>query len=171
MKWRAGESAIPPVSASSSLVDNAATAPPPASPPPANDIPASPDQSPVTDEGGFAPVITEGLVQLSGGITAIKSGDTVTVEFDEPMLRTRRPAKFEDILRRSLADVYGPRLDSILSAMPRGSIVQVEDLFADLPQRGLHIALGGGRTVALWPRVRMRDDGPLVVAYHAVITH
>ena len=118
----------------------------------------------------FEPVIKDGPVELSNGAIATRSGDTVVVDFDIPMLRTRRAAKFEDIVRRSLADVYGARMDSVLSAIPTGSIVQVEDLFNDLPQTGLRIVIGGGKAITVTPRVKMRDDGPLVVAYHAIVS-
>jgi hypothetical protein len=121
-------------------------------------------------ELALSPVIPEGLTELPSGLSATRTGDTVMVRFDTPMLRTRRPDKFEDIVRSSLAEVYGAKAESILSGIPRGSLVQVDDLFAELPTRGLHIELPAGGTLALWPQTRMRDDGPLVVAYMATVT-
>ncbi len=118
----------------------------------------------------FSPVIAEGLTQLSDGINAMRSGDTVTVSFNTPMLRTRRPEKFEGIVRRTLAGVYGAKAASLLASIPTGSLVQVQDLFADLPTRGLRIAIPAGGTIALWPETKEGKDGPLVVAYRATVT-
>lgn len=133
--------------------------------------------APVTEAVAVPPVASGILaeessepMELSGGFSATRSGDTVTVSFDTMMLRTRRPEKFEDILRSSLPQVYGETVAAALSNIPRGSLVQVEDLFAELPTSGLRIALAGGDTLALWPQTRERDDGPLVVAYRAIVT-
>ena len=118
----------------------------------------------------FSPVIAEGLTEIGDGMSAMRSGDTVTVHFNTPMLRTRRPEKFEEIVRRSLSVVYGTKAESLLATIPRGSLVQDQDLFAELPTRGLHIAIPAGGTIALWPETRERADGPLVIAYRTTVT-
>lgn len=100
---------------------------------------------------------------------ATRTGDTVVVSFDTPMQRTRRPEKFEQIVRSTLGDVYGPKANSLLATIPTGSLVQVQDLFAELPTSGLHIQLPAGGTISLWPQTRERRDGPLVVAYRATV--
>jgi hypothetical protein len=117
----------------------------------------------------LSPVIPEGTSELPGGFSATRHGDSVVVSFDTQMLRTRRPAKFEEIVRSSLALVYGARADSIVRAIPAGELVKETDLFAELPARGLHVALPAGGTLSLWPQTRMREDGPLVVAYRATV--
>jgi hypothetical protein len=117
----------------------------------------------------IVPVVPEGLTELPNGVRMVRAGDTVVVDFDRPMLRTRRTEKFEDIIRSTLVQVYGAQVDSILSRIPRGSLVQVQDLFAELPTTGLRISLPAGGALALWPQTRMRDDGPLVVAYRAIV--
>ena len=85
-------------------------------------------------------------------------------------LKYLHPAKFEEIIRNTLAAVYGAKADTLLANIPRGALVTVEDLFADLPTRGLHISLPMGGALALWPQTRVREDGPLVVAYRATVT-
>jgi len=70
----------------------------------------------------------------------------------------------------TLATVFGPPADSLLSTIPRGSLVQVQDLFAELPTRGLRIALPAGGAITLWPEPWERADGPLVIAYRTTVT-
>jgi hypothetical protein len=129
---------------------------------------ATPPQTP--SQLALSPVIPEGVTEHASGVRSTRTGDTVVVNFDTPMMRTRRPEKFEEIVRSTLVEVYGTPADSLLSGIPRGSLVQVQDLFADLPTRGLHINLPAGGALALWPQTRMREDGPLVIAYLATVT-
>jgi hypothetical protein len=138
--------------------------------PPANASIKSAEAAPAPETLHLSPTIPEGSVELAGGFSATRTGDTVVVSFDTPMLRTRRPDKFEDILRSSLSEVYGAAVQSVLSGIPRGSLVEVDDLFAELPASGMRIALSAGSAIALWPQTRDREDGPLVVAYLATIT-
>ena len=71
-------------------------------------------------------------------------------------------------MRSTLPQVYGAAADSALRAMPTGAVARAGDLIETLPERGFHIPLAGGRTIAVWPVTREGRDGPLVVAYRAV---
>jgi len=101
-------------------------------------------------------------------MVADRSGDTVRVSFDLLMTRTRRPDKFETIVRSTLPQVFGAAVDSALRALPFGSVARAGDLIETLPASGFHIPLTNGRTIAVWPVTRVGRDGPLVVAYRAV---
>jgi hypothetical protein len=99
------------------------------------------------------PLVPVGRTALRDTMVADRAGDTVRVSFDLALARTRRPDKFEAIVRSTLPQVYGALADSAL---------------ATLPETGFHIPIAGGRTIAVWPETRIGRDGPLVVAYRAV---
>jgi hypothetical protein len=101
-------------------------------------------------------------------MVADRAGDTVRVRFDLELSRTRRPEKFEAIVRSTLPQVYGAAVDSALRALPEGAVARAGDLVTTLPEQGFHIPLPGGRMIAVWPETRPGRDGPLVVAYRAV---
>lgn len=117
---------------------------------------------------GVDPVVPVGRTALRDTMVAERAGDTVRVSFDLVLARTRRPDKFEAIMRSTLPQVYGSAVDSALRALPVGAVAQAGDLFTTLPERGFRIPLPGGRTIAVWPETRLGRDGPLVVAYRAV---
>ena len=105
---------------------------------------------------------------LRDTMVAERTGDTVRVSFDLLLSRTRRPEKFEAIMRATLPQVFGPAADSALQSLPAGSVARAGDLVATLPERGLRIPAAGGMTIAVWPETRAGRDGPLVVAYRAL---
>jgi len=115
------------------------------------------------------PIVAQGATHLRDSVVAIRRGDSVTVHFDIARVRTRRPDKFERIVRSTLPAVYGPIADSVLMRIPSGELTRAGDLLTDLPVRGLRFALGGGWALALWPATRPGQDGPLVVRYRAVV--
>ena len=114
------------------------------------------------------PVVPVGRTALRDTIIAVRAGDTVRVSFDLELSRTRRPEKFEAIVRSTLPQVYGTAVDSALRALPVGAVARAGDLVTTLPEQGFHIPLAGGRMIAVWPETRPGRDGPLVVAYRAV---
>jgi len=114
------------------------------------------------------PVVPVGRTALRDTMVADRAGDTVRVSFDLELSRTRRPEKFEAIIRSTLPQVYGTAVDSALRALPAGAVARAGDLVTTLPEQGFHIRLPGGRTIAVWPETRAGRDGPLVVAYRAV---
>ena len=131
--------------------------------------PASGGPMPVVGAtGSVAPIVPLGRTFLRDSMVADRAGDTVRVSFDLLLSRTRRPDKFEAIVRSTLPQVYGALADSALRALPWGAVARAGDLVTTLPERGFHIPIAGGRTIAVWPETREGRDGPLVVAYRAV---
>ena len=117
----------------------------------------------------LAPTIGDGRTSLRDGIVAERHGDEITVHFDTPAGRTRRPEKFEGILRATLPQIFGAAVDSALRAMPAGTIVPPQGLTTELPTQGLYIPLPGGPTLRIWPETRPGEEGPLVVRYRVLI--
>ena len=114
------------------------------------------------------PLVPVGRTPLRDTMVADRAGDTVRVSFDLLLSRTRRPDKFEAIVRSTLPQVYGALADSALRALPVGAVARAGDLITTLPETGFHIPIAGGRSIAVWPETRVGRDGPLVVAYRAV---
>lgn len=106
---------------------------------------------------------------LKDSVVAIRAGNSVTVHFDTPNGRTRRPEKFEQIVRATLPVIYGPAVDSLLARVPRGALAGAGGLLTELPKRGFRVPLGTGWMLALWPGTRSGQNGPLVVAYRASV--
>jgi hypothetical protein len=115
----------------------------------------------------FALVIPQGITDLEDSVVAERAGDSVIVDFDMTMTRTRRRDKFERMVRVTLPAVYGARADSMLATIPEGSLLGEGDLLTELPRRGIHLPLGTGYQLTLWPETRPGRDGPLVVGYRA----
>ena len=135
-------------------------------------VPTSPAPAPAAAPAipRLTPAIAEGRTELGDSVFALREGSIVTVHFDTPMGRTRRRDKFESMVRRTLPVVYGPAADSALSALPVGSLTGAGDLLAELPSSGIRLALSNGATLSIWPRTRPGRDGPLVVAYRAIVS-
>ncbi len=117
----------------------------------------------------LAPTIGEGRTSLRDGVVARRSGDEITVNFDTPLTRTRRPEKFEGVLRETLPQIFGASVDSALATMPVGTLVPAHGLTTDLPTQGLYLPLPGGSTLRIWPETRPGEDGPLVVRYRVLV--
>ena len=114
--------------------------------------------------------VREGRSDLPDSLIADRAGDSVVVDFDTPMTRTRRRDKFESVVRRTLPMVFGAPIDSVLRTIPEGAIVGDADLLTELPKRGVHLPIANGWTLDLWPETRPGQDGPLVVSYWARVT-
>jgi hypothetical protein len=135
----------------------------------AKPIPNAPAPRPATTTtNGIPLVVPVGRTALRDTMVADRSGDTVRVIFDLLLSRTRRPDKFEAIVRSTLPQVFGSAADSALRAVPYGSVARAGDLIETLPSSGFHIPLANGRAIAVWPETRAGRDGPLVIAYRAV---
>ena len=117
----------------------------------------------------LAATIGEGRTALRDGIVAERRGDEITVYFDTPSARTRRPEKFEGILRATLPQIFGASVDSALVASPPGTVVPPHGLTTDLPTQGLYVPIPGGATLRIWPGTRPGEDGPLVVRYRVLV--
>jgi hypothetical protein len=117
----------------------------------------------------LAATIGEGRTSLRDGIVAERRGDEITVHFDMPLARTRRPEKFEGVLRATLPQLYGARVDSAVIAIPAGTLVPAQGLTTDLPTQGLYLPVPGGPTLRIWPETRPGASGPLVVRYRVLV--
>jgi hypothetical protein len=117
----------------------------------------------------LGPIVGHGRTDLADSLFATRSGDTVVVHFDTSPARTRRADKFESVVRQTLKAVYGPIADSVLATVPTGKLVAPNELLTTLPSRGIHLAGPHGVRIVLWPETRAGRDGPLAVAYRAVV--
>lgn len=154
-----------PVSVASAVVPS-----PMPSSAPAGAPPTTPLATITVVERATAPlvlVIPKGRTELKDSVLADRAGDSVIVDFDLVMMRTRRRDKFERIVRETLPAVYGARVDSLLVTIPEGRLIGEGDLLTELPLRGIHLPLGTGYQLILWPETRPGRDGPLVVSYRA----
>jgi hypothetical protein len=115
------------------------------------------------------PIVGQGTTLLADSLVAVRSGDSVTLHFDTPGARTRRPEKFEQIVRSTLPAIYGPSVSSLLARIPIGRLAQAGDLLTDLPNRGLRLSLGAGWILGVWRGTRTGHDGPLVVTYRTLV--
>jgi len=170
---------VPAVDAPGAPAEPAAAAPAPTAPAVVPDAPLPEAEEPAAPAAAFMTagpttagvrlMVAEGRTPLGGGMVAVRSGDTVTVHFDQPGTRTRRADKFERVLRTTLPVVYGPLAEAALAALPDGQLVRAGDLLTALPMRGVRLRTADGATLAVWPQTRPGRDGPLVVTYLATI--
>jgi hypothetical protein len=116
-----------------------------------------------------ATLLGPGRTVLADSIFALRTGDSVMVNFDTHGNRTRRADKFEVMVRNTLPLVYGKRSTAALDSIPEGSLLPSRDVLGDLRAQGLHLHLANGKRIAVWPQARETSDGPLVVAYWVVI--
>jgi hypothetical protein len=135
-------------------------------------VPAPPPSpAPVAAPPAFAARIAEGRTDIGAdGLYATRQGEIIRVHFDTELGRTRRPAKFEQIVRATLPAVFGPTADSLLRNVPSGEIATGGDLLVDLPQRGISLRHPDGRSLTVWPETRPGRDGPIIVAYRVATT-
>jgi hypothetical protein len=132
--------------------------------------PGRPADGPSASLPPLAPIVAEGRTALGEGLWATRVGNTVTVSFDAPMIRTRRPEKFERVVRTTLPRVYGPAADSLLASIPPGALARGGDLLTELPARGIRVRRAAGQGLTVWPETRPGLEGPLVVAYRTTVT-
>lgn len=116
------------------------------------------------------PVLPVGRTVLKDSAIVTVSDSGVAVDFDQMMLRTRRPAKFEDFVRRMLPTIYGQRAQRALAAIPEGAIASQGDLLTQLPRTGVRIPLDGGHVMTVWPETRPGEDGPLVIRFRITVS-
>jgi hypothetical protein len=115
------------------------------------------------------PAIVLGRTDLPDSAVALRSDSDVVVSFDVTMVRTRRPDKFEQFVRKTLPLIYGGAAREALSKIPQGGLASQGDLLADLPQKGMRIPVGYEWVIRLLPETRPGQDGPIVVRYRASV--
>jgi hypothetical protein len=131
--------------------------------PPVPTVDSAPPRAP-----RLGPIIPQGRTDLHDSLFAVRSGDTVVVNFDTGPARTRRADKFELLVRQTLRSVYGAVADTVLATVPNGRLASAKELVTALPSRGIHLGAARGPRLALWPQTRPGRDGPLVVAYRTI---
>lgn len=115
------------------------------------------------------PSIPVGRTELVDGLFAVRSGDTVTVNFDTQAARTRRSDKFEYVVRETLPAVLGEAGRGALEQLGNRRLVEGGRLLAVIDSAPLQLPVGDGRVVVLTGGTRPGQDGPLVVTYRVVI--
>jgi hypothetical protein len=116
------------------------------------------------------PIVAEGRTALRDGLVAVRTGDTVAVHFDVPLIRTRQPEKFEQLVRATLPAIYGAAVESVLSTVAAGELIRGVDPTTNAGTHGVYLPLAAGWNLALWPVTRPGRDGPLIVTYRATLT-
>jgi hypothetical protein len=116
------------------------------------------------------PIVAEGRTRLRDGLVAVRTGDTVAVHFDTPLMRTRQPQKFEQLVRATLPAIYGAAADSLLATVAAGDLIRGVDPTVGAPTHGVYLPLAAGWSLALWPETRPGRDGPLIVTYRTALT-
>jgi hypothetical protein len=116
------------------------------------------------------PIVAEGRTALRDGLVAIRTGDTVTVHFDTPLLRTRQKQKFEQLVRATLPAIYGAAVESVLATVAAGDLIRGADPTTAPLTHGVYLPLAAGWSLALWPETRPGRDGPLIVTYRTALT-
>jgi hypothetical protein len=119
----------------------------------------------------FGPILPAGESPIGQGVTATRTDSAVVVSFDSPMVRTRRPEKFESLVRATLPAIYGRGADSALAHVPEGGLTRQGDLMRVLPTRGIRIPAGDSWEIRLYPETRTGQDGPLVVRYRVSVVN
>jgi hypothetical protein len=121
--------------------------------------------------GTLASILPAGQSDLGDGVTATRGDTDVTVAFDTPLARTRRPEKFERFVRNTLPMIYGSSVRGLLESIPEGSIAGQGDLLTVLPARGVRIPIDSSLSIRLFPETRPGQDGPLVIRYRVFVGH
>jgi hypothetical protein len=118
----------------------------------------------------LTPIVAEGRTALRDGLVAVRRGDTVTVHFDTPLMRTRQPQKFEQLVRATLPAIYGAAVESVLATVAVGDLIRGVDPTASASTHGVYLPLAAGWSLALWPQTRPGRDGPLIITYRTALT-
>jgi hypothetical protein len=116
------------------------------------------------------PVLPSGRTVLADSAIVSVTDSLVAVDFDEIMLRTRRPVKFENFVRSTLSAIYGAPVRRALDALPDGAIASQGDLLTELPHTGVRIPLDSGHVMMVWPETRPGEDGPLVIRFRVTVS-
>jgi hypothetical protein len=125
---------------------------------------AQPTAEPTRPTAGVSFALVTGRTQLSDSVYAVRSGDSVTVNFDAYGYRTRRSSKFETTLRATLPHVYGKSATASLNALS-GEIVTSGDVVGALARDGMRFTLDNGVAIRIQVLTRVVRDGPIAIGY------
>jgi hypothetical protein len=129
--------------------------------------PVDPTPARAATHGGF--VIVEGRTQLADSVYAIRTGDSVIVNFDAFGFRTRRSTKLEQSLRLTLPLVFGRMATTSVDTMAAGTFVTERDVVGALARDGMRVTLDNGATARIRVLTRIVSDGPIAIGYLATI--
>jgi hypothetical protein len=129
--------------------------------------PAPAPARPAAPRGGFA--LVEGKTQLTDSIFAMRTGDSVVVNFDAYGFRTRRSTKLEQSLRLTLPMIFGKMATASLDTLDAGGIVMNRDVIGSLATEGMRLTLDNGATVRIRVLTRPVTGGPIAIGYLATI--
>ena len=113
--------------------------------------------------GGF--VIVEGRTKLTDSIFAVRTGDSVVVNFDAFGYRTRRASKLEQSLRATLPLIMGRTATASLDTLAAGAVVANRDVVGALAHEGMDMELDNGVTAHNRVLTRPVTDGPIAIGY------
>jgi hypothetical protein len=116
------------------------------------------------------PIVAEGRTTLREGLVAVRTGDTIAVHFDTPLMRTRQLEKFEQLVRATLPAIYGAAVESVLATVAAGELIRGVDPTTTAATHGVYLPVAAGWSLALWPETRPGRDGPLIVTYRTALT-
>ena len=152
------------------LQSTPAVTPPDTSAPAQPAVEASAPPAPVTTpapRSGF--VIVEGRTQLSDSVFAVRTGDSVVVNFDAYGYRTRRSTKLESSLRETLPMVFGKMATASIDTLTPGAFVANRDVVGQLARDGMRVKLDNGAIAHIRVLTRIVSDGPIAIGYLATI--
>lgn len=157
------------------IVPTSAATPRVGTPTPSSGAPIPPASAPTPAAPATAPAATAGLIvpegrtPLTDSIYALRTGESVIVNFDYQGNRTGRADKFERTLRATLPLVYGKAATAALDSIADGALIPSRDLLGDARQYGIRLQLDKGLIIRIWPIAREFRDGPLIASYRSVV--
>jgi hypothetical protein len=130
---------------------------------------AAPTATPARPTAHAGYVLVEGRTQLTDSIFAVRTGDSVVVNFDAYGYRTRRSDKLETSLRTTMPLVFGKSATAFIDTLADGGLVTTKDVVGDLATNGMRVKLDNGATARIRVLTRIVSDGPIAIGYLTTI--
>jgi hypothetical protein len=130
---------------------------------------ATPTPAPARPVSNAGYVLVEGRTQLTDSVFAVRSGDSVVVNFDAFGFRTRRSSKLEKSLRLTLPMVFGKMAIASIDTIAAGELVTSKDVIGELANDGMRVKLDNGATAHIRVLTRVVSDGPIAIGYLTTI--
>lgn len=130
---------------------------------------AAPTPAPARPVANAGYVLVEGRTRLTDSIFAVRTGDSVIVNFDAFGFRTRRSSKLEQSLRLTLPMVFGRTAIASIDTIAVGELVTSKDVIGELATNGMRVKLDNGATAHIRVLTRTVSDGPIAIGYLTTI--
>ena len=130
---------------------------------------ATPTPAPARPVSNAGYVLVEGRTQLTDSVFAVRSGDSVVVNFDAFGFRTRRSSRLEQSLRLTLPMVFGKMAIASIDTIAPGALVTSKDVIGELATNGMRMRLDNGATAHIRVLTRTVSDGPIAIGYLTTI--